>query len=116
MFQYGKLVTCDRCGAEVFLKSIGLTYKGGTEMREYQELPEDWDGYSDSPGGRHLCPSCKFKYDVMMDRFNNDLDWDCGVVLETCVKNSISDICISPEELAEASARAAEAMKRMVGG
>lgn len=101
MIKYGIRITCSRCGCEDFLESIGTSFKNGVEVHEYREPDEGWTD-TDKPGARHLCPTCKAKYDKMIERFFDDPDWNCGIVLETCVKHSVNDVSISPEELAKA--------------
>lgn len=84
MTEYGRRLVCDRCGREEFLKKLGekLTDGGFTKCDEYEKYPEDWDKVH----GKDLCPVCNDKYTRMIERFYSDLDWDCGVVIETCVK------------------------------
>ena len=57
----GKLLTCDLCGATVFLKYVETKdYDGGfTHVRNYEDIPEGW--ISIHFGGivfNTLCPSC----------------------------------------------------------
>lgn len=62
--QQGKLLTCDRCGKQIFLKHLKREdLNGGFDHREvYEETPEGW--YSRNVGKDFvskyalLCPEC----------------------------------------------------------
>jgi hypothetical protein len=64
----GKLVSCDRCGEEVFLKCTGesATDGGYTRWNKFEDLPHGWDWHSDT--GR-LCPACNKMYIEMLEHF-----------------------------------------------
>lgn len=53
----GKLVSCDRCGREIFLKYIGKGEADGgyTIWDRFENLPDDWM-YTSQIGT--LCPHC----------------------------------------------------------
>ena len=57
----GKLLTCDPCGATVFLKYLETKqYDGGfTKERRYEDRPAGWQTWNVA-GVIHstLCPSC----------------------------------------------------------
>lgn len=60
----GKLLTCDLCGATVFLKYIETKdYDGGfTHVRRYEGRPEGWQTWHiDDIVNSTLCPSCDKK-------------------------------------------------------
>lgn len=60
----GKLLTCDRCGEQIFLKHIKTdALDGGFTKREiYEETPEGWYSRNVSKDfvGKYafLCPEC----------------------------------------------------------
>lgn len=66
--QCGKLVTCDRCGKNIFLKYIGEgeTDGGYTRWNKFEDPPDGWKYYCDI--GK-LCPECNEKYVSIIDRF-----------------------------------------------
>lgn len=66
----GKLITCDRCGKNVFLKRIreGETYGGYTRWIKFEEAPDGWKYYCDI--GR-LCPECNEEYVDIVEEFMN---------------------------------------------
>lgn len=79
MNKYGRLVTCDRCGTEIFLNRLGEKEQDGgfTKYHEYEPYPDDWEHTLE---GMDLCPTCNAYYEKMMERFYSDPYWDCGVV------------------------------------
>ena len=66
--QCGKLITCDRCGKNLFLKYIGEgeTDGGYTRWNKFEDPPNGWEYRCDI--GR-LCPECNNAYVSMIDRF-----------------------------------------------
>lgn len=64
----GKLCTCDRCGAQVFLKCTGENERDGgyTRWNTFEDYPEGWEYHSEV--GR-LCPDCNRKYEDMISEF-----------------------------------------------
>lgn len=64
----GKLVTCDRCGAQVFLKCTGEGERDGgfTRWNKFEPFPEGWEVY-------HIvgliCPDCHSKYKTIISNF-----------------------------------------------
>jgi hypothetical protein len=79
MKSYGKIVTCDKCGASIFLKRVafgsvdekadgdGHAYQS---LNVYQNLPDSWgEGF-----GMDLCPECMKDYErterIFKDRCN----------------------------------------------
>lgn len=54
----GRLVTCDRCGAEVFIKLIDSKELDGgfSRVSKFEALPEGWKWYSALDAD--LCPTC----------------------------------------------------------
>lgn len=68
--QKGKLKTCDRCGAQVFLKTTGDGEADGGFTR--------WNKFEDSPGWKRvflpgpsvdLCPTCNDNFERMCRNF-----------------------------------------------
>lgn len=66
--QCGKLITCDRCGKNLFLKRIGETYGGYTRWNKFEDPPDGWKYYCDI--GR-LCPECNEEYVSIVEEFMN---------------------------------------------
>lgn len=66
--QIGKLVICDRCGKQIFLKNIGTKYLSGgfEEYPQYEEMPNDWE-YCSEIG--YLCGECNKLYKQTIDSF-----------------------------------------------
>jgi ribosomal protein S27AE len=65
--QTGKLVTCDRCGATVFLKRTGEGEADGgyTKWDKFDKLPEGW-GYEKH---KDLCPACNAVFEAFINAF-----------------------------------------------
>jgi len=67
----GKLLTCDLCGATVFLKYVETKeYDGGfTHVRHYEDVPEGWGSiHFGSIVFGTLCPSCNQRMqDALLD-------------------------------------------------
>ena len=68
--QCGKLVTCDRCGKNVFLKCIGEgeTDGGYTKWNKFEEAPNGWKCYYNTG---LLCPECHEEYVDIVEKFMN---------------------------------------------
>lgn len=66
----GKLVTCDRCSKNIFLKCIGEGEADGgyTRWNKFEEAPDGWKYYCDI--GK-LCPECNEEYISLIERFMN---------------------------------------------
>lgn len=64
----GKLVTCDRCGAQVFLKCTGERERDGgfTRWNTFEPFPEGWENHYEV--GR-ICPDCNSKYKSIISNF-----------------------------------------------
>lgn len=58
--QKGLLKTCDRCGAQVFLKYTGTdTLDGGyTKLDKFEDAPDGWGCCKVGREYRTLCPAC----------------------------------------------------------
>lgn len=65
----GKLVTCDRCGATVFLAKIGAVDRDGgfTRYDTFEDEPEGWQYASDI--SCKLCPECNKEYRELIRKF-----------------------------------------------
>ena len=68
--QCGKLITCDRCGKNVFLKCIGEgeTDGGYTKWNKFEENPNGWKYYYNTG---LLCPECNEEYVDIVEEFMN---------------------------------------------
>lgn len=64
----GQLVTCDRCGEQVFLKSVGegIADGGYTRWNKFEPMPEGW-GNEYKIGT--LCPTCNREWKKLKDDF-----------------------------------------------
>jgi len=62
----GKMVTCDRCKKQIFLKTTGEgeTDGGFTRWNKFEEPPAGW---SLSRTTRDLCPDCYEKYKELQE-------------------------------------------------
>lgn len=71
----GKLVTCDRCDKQVFLKCVGEgeTDGGYTRWNKFEDFPEGWEYYFEV--GR-LCPDCNEKYKMLVNTFMSEVRGD----------------------------------------
>lgn len=69
----GKLLTCDRCGTNVFLQYTGSKeYDGGFTVYDYFESkPEGWEWISEIGD---LCPACRGKYAEIKAAFLKELE------------------------------------------
>lgn len=80
----GKIVTCDRCGAEIFLKCTGEGEADGgyTRWNKFEAMPEGWDlvavpksvGWTGHGNAYNMylqvCPDChKLWHDVVIEHF-----------------------------------------------
>lgn len=63
----GQLLTCDRCGAWVFLECTGEGEADGgwTRWNKFEPSP-NW-GYLDGVGD--ICPKCRVEYENMLEQF-----------------------------------------------
>jgi hypothetical protein len=68
----GKLVTCDRCGKQVFLKCVGEGEADGgfTRWNKFENFPEGWEYHCEV--GR-LCPDCNGKYKNLVNTFMSEV-------------------------------------------
>lgn len=66
----GQLLTCDRCGANTFLKHIGdKTLDGGyTKFNRFEDKPEGWGSPRDVKY-LDLCPLCYDVYKRTLEKF-----------------------------------------------
>lgn len=74
----GQLVTCDRCGQTVFLKSIGEgeTDGGYTRWNKFESFPTGWSVKSDLGD---LCPDCSREWNrIETDFMNKKLEFMKG--------------------------------------
>lgn len=75
MKELGKLITCDRCGKQIFLKKTGEGSGDGGWSRwgTFEELPEGWKcgvhTESLSQGFVDLCPECHKEYEKIVSQF-----------------------------------------------
>lgn len=69
--QKGKLKTCDRCGAQVFLKHTGTDVLDGgyTQLDKYETAPAGWNSYNLSKVYRTLCPACAERWEEICSAF-----------------------------------------------
>ena len=72
----GQLTTCERCGEQVFRKSIGEGEADGgyTRWNKFEPYPDGW-GYVSIPseGERHesmmVCPACHALWDNVVNTY-----------------------------------------------
>ena len=73
----GQLTTCERCGAQIFRKTIGegQTDGGYTRWNEFEPYPEGWEVVS-LPKVKnrvlsyaHVCPDCYAKWNRVLNTF-----------------------------------------------
>lgn len=64
----GKLVTCDRCGEQVFLKCTGEGERDGgfTRWNKFEPFPQGWEHHCEVG---LICPACNAKYKALVDTF-----------------------------------------------
>lgn len=67
--QNGKRVVCDRCGEQVFVKTIGDGEMDGgfTRWNKFDPLPNGW-GYHK---GKDMCPACSSAWNKIESAFMN---------------------------------------------
>lgn len=68
----GKLVSCDRCGTQIFLKCTGERERDGgfTRWNTFEPFPEGWEYHIEV--GR-LCPACNEKYKALVNTFMTEV-------------------------------------------
>ena len=66
----GKLLTCDRCGEQLFLKKVEENYLDGGIISAPMYEPKA-DGWK-CRNGKDLCPACETYYNEVMDQFWNE--------------------------------------------
>ena len=81
----GKLVTCDRCGKQIFLKTIGDEERDGgfTRWNKFEPFPDGWEkiGIPTDPMCRHhiycrVCPDCFDLWcNILADHYNKATDY-----------------------------------------
>lgn len=66
----GRITICDRCGEQVFSKSIGKGEMDGgyTRWNEFEPLPDGWKKHLDVG---QLCPKCNEEYARLIEQFMN---------------------------------------------
>lgn len=66
--QVGKLVSCDRCGKQIFLECVGEGERDGgfTRWNKFEAFPEGWDWHSETG---QLCPECNNEYKALFNTF-----------------------------------------------
>lgn len=64
----GKLVTCDVCGGEVFVRFIETkeAFGGYSKWRGYEPLPDGWNAVHVN-GMRSVCPTCSVRIKRAID-------------------------------------------------
>ena len=65
----GMLLTCDRCGAAYFLRTVGdgVTDGGYTKWNKFEDRPEGWR-YIDRNIAQS-CSNCNAEYEELITRF-----------------------------------------------
>ena len=65
----GRLTTCDRCGAQVFTKTVGDGEADGgfTRWNKFEPLPKGWGSHN----GYTLCPDCASAWNKIETEFMN---------------------------------------------
>lgn len=66
----GKIVTCTRCGTQIFLERMSQSER---EVAEYEDLPEEW---LYEPEFGCLCPACADMFKDAMHRLLGDKNPD----------------------------------------
>lgn len=63
----GLLKTCDRCGAQIFLKLTGKQdFDGGYSSRDtFEAEPAGWEYERVAGTHRHLCPACAEEWEKL---------------------------------------------------
>ena len=75
MKELGKLIRCDRCGKQIFLKKTGegSTDGGWSRWDTFEELPEGWKCSVHTESITHnwvdLCPECYKEYEKIVRQF-----------------------------------------------
>ena len=66
----GKMCSCDRCGATVFLRCTGKVKQDGgeTSMDTFEPYPDEWHFRI---GIGSLCPECNEEYEKLVNDFKN---------------------------------------------
>ena len=69
----GKILKCDRCDKEIFLKFMGegVTDGGFTRWNKFEEAPRGW-GYCTEVQG-DLCPECKAELEKVLEDFKKTM-------------------------------------------
>lgn len=76
----GKILKCDRCDKEIFLKFIGegVTDGGFTRWNKFEEAPKGW-GYCTEVQG-DLCPECRAELEKVLEDFKKTMHkYNCEV-------------------------------------
>lgn len=68
----GKLVSCDRCGTQIFLKCTGEgeTDSGFTRWNMFETFPQGWEQHYEVG---LLCPECNEKYKELVNTFMTEV-------------------------------------------
>lgn len=68
----GKIVTCDRCGREIFLNYTGTSHLDGgfTKIEHFEKMPDGWR-VRESYGKDYimLCPDCNNEIELLHKKF-----------------------------------------------
>lgn len=67
----GALITCDRCGAQCFVKTTGDTIMDGgyTRWNNFEPMPAGWGRDKVGEDYMTLCPECNAKWKALSDAF-----------------------------------------------
>lgn len=75
----GKIITCDRCGKQVFLNYIRTEAFGGgySKIDYFEKRPEGWE-----LGWRvgMLCPECFAEYEKLVETFMQECKPEWGML------------------------------------
>lgn len=69
----GKMITCKKCGTNLFLKYLGKQdmYGGYESYSKFEEVPKGW---WTTVGLGYLCPKCAHEFlSIVRDFFGDDI-------------------------------------------
>lgn len=70
--EVGRLITCDKCHATVFVKYKDTTHLDGgfTRINNFETPPEGWEWFPELV--MYLCPECSSRWESFKERFKNE--------------------------------------------
>jgi len=74
-FINGRMIYCERCNKQLFLKCIGEGESDGgyTRWNKFEDVPKGWGAvYDTNHEGKYICDECRKKFDEKYKQLWNE--------------------------------------------